>query len=66
MVIAGSLILITIFLFGGDVSREALATNPHTDVLFGRRQNNEDADQYFYLYHKLRLCSATDLDDILV
>ena len=31
--IAGSLILISIFLFARDVSREAVATNPYTDVL---------------------------------
>ena len=44
----------------------SIGYKPSNRCAFGRRQNNEDADQYFYLYHKLRLCSATDLDDILV
>ena len=66
---AGSLILISVFLFSRDVGREALATNPCTDVFshqIDRRQNDENDDQYLSLYHWLRFFSATDFDDILV
>ena len=54
-----------VFSFAIDVSREVLATNSHTEVLLvsmDRRQNNGNADQYLYLYHWLRLLSATDFE----
>ena len=57
-----------VFSFAIDVSREVLATNSHTEVLLvsmNRRQNNGHADQYLYLYHWLRLLSATDFEEIL-
>ena len=68
--IAGSLILISVFLFARDVGRETLPTNPYSDVLLTSNwqtsKKNENADQYLSLYHWLRLFSATDFDDILV
>ena len=60
--------IISVFSFAIDVSREVLATNSHTEVLLvsmDRRQNNGNADQYLYLYHWLRLLSATDFEQIL-
>ena len=56
--IVGLLILIGVFLFARDVGRETLATNPSTDCFWhkiDRRQNNDNADKYLYLYHWLRL-----------
>ena len=54
----GLLILIGVFLYARDVGRETLATNPSTDCFWhkiDRRQNNDNADKYLYLYHWLRL-----------
>ena len=68
--IAGSLVLISVFLFASDRGRQALVTNPYTDVFLwhqiDRRQNNENADQYLSFYHWLRLLCTTDFDDIFV
>ena len=55
-----SLVSVSVFLFARDVGQEALATNPD------RRQYNENDDRYLSLYHRLRLFSATDFDDIFV
>ena len=41
--------LISVFLFSREVGREALATNPYTDVPF-RSQSNENDDHYLSFF----------------
>ena len=68
VVVSFRFVLFFVFSFAIIVSREVLATNSHTEVLLvsmDRRQNNGNADQYLYLYHWLRLLSATDFEEIL-